>query len=59
MFCGAATGHDQVYATVAAETGIALAKRGLGMVYGGGHVGLMGIVADAAINAGGEVIGEF
>ena len=57
MFCGAATGHDQVYATVAAETGIALAKRGLGMVYGGGHVGLMGIVADAAINAGGEVIG--
>ncbi len=57
VFCGAATGHDDVYATVAAETGAALARRGLGMVYGGGHVGLMGIVADAAIKAGGEVIG--
>lgn len=57
VFCGAATGHDPVHAAVAAEVGTILARRGIGMVYGGGHVGLMGIVADAAVKAGGEVIG--
>ncbi len=57
VFCGAATGHDPIYAQAAAEVGRAIAQRGMGLVYGGGHVGLMGIVADAAMKAGGEVIG--
>ena len=42
---------------MAAEVGRTIAERGHGIVYGGGHVGLMGIVADAAMKAGGEVIG--
>ena len=42
---------------MAAEVGRAITERGHGIVYGGGHVGLMGIVADAAMKAGGEVIG--
>ena len=57
VFCGASTGNDPIYAQAAAETGQAIAMRGMGVVYGGGHVGLMGIVADAAMKAGGEVIG--
>lgn len=50
-------GRDPVYAEAAMRTGRAIAERGFGVVYGGGHVGLMGIVADAAMKAGGEVIG--
>jgi uncharacterized protein (TIGR00730 family) len=46
-----------VYADAARELGAALAARGIGLVYGGGRVGLMGAVADAALAAGGEVIG--
>lgn len=57
VFCGASTGGDADIVRAAERTGTVLAERGLGMVYGGGHVGLMGIVADAALRAGGEVIG--
>ena len=57
VFCGASTGHDPVYLEAARSVGRALAERGLGVVYGGGHVGLMGAVADAAMEAGGHVVG--
>jgi uncharacterized protein (TIGR00730 family) len=57
VFCGSSAGSRSEYAQVAAATGEAIARRGLGLVYGGGHVGLMGIVADAALRSGGEVIG--
>jgi hypothetical protein len=50
-------GHDERFASVAADLGRALAARDRGLVYGGGHVGLMGVVADAALAAGGEVVG--
>jgi uncharacterized protein (TIGR00730 family) len=46
-----------VYAELAGRVGAALARGGIGLVYGGGRVGLMGAVADAALGAGGEVIG--
>lgn len=57
VFCGSSTGHDPRYAAAARELGAALARRGLRLVYGGGQVGLMGLVADAALAAGGEVVG--
>jgi hypothetical protein len=57
VFCGAQPGHDPVHADLAAALGRAIAARGLGLVYGGGKVGLMGIVADAALKSGAEVIG--
>lgn len=57
MFCGAGSGHHPRWAEMAQEVGRAIAQRGHGIVYGGGHVGLMGIVADAAMKSGGEVIG--
>jgi uncharacterized protein (TIGR00730 family) len=57
VFCGSSTGGDPVYLTVAKQVGELLAGQGIGVVYGGGDVGLMGAVADAAISAGGEVIG--
>lgn len=57
VFCGAQPGHDPRHAALAAALGRAVAARGLGLVYGGGKVGLMGIVADAALQAGAEVIG--
>jgi len=57
VFCGSSSGHDPAYASAAAQLGRVLAERGIGLVYGGGRVGLMGIVADAALAAGGEVIG--
>ena len=57
VFCGASSGRDPHYAAVAAQVGASLARRGLGVVYGGGHVGLMGAVADAAMAAGGRVVG--
>ncbi|MCB0786225.1 MAG: TIGR00730 family Rossman fold protein [Flavobacteriales bacterium] len=57
VFCGASSGHDPVYMEAARQVGLALAERGLGVVYGGGHVGLMGAVADAAMEAGGNVVG--
>ncbi len=57
VFCGASLGRDPIYAETAERVGRAIVERGYGVVYGGGHVGLMGIVADAAMKAGGEVIG--
>lgn len=57
VFCGSSTGTRPVYADAAREMGRLLAGRGIGLVYGGGNVGLMGILADAVLAAGGEVIG--
>jgi uncharacterized protein (TIGR00730 family) len=57
VFCGSAFGSDPDFRTAAADLGRLLAEAGIGLVYGGGHVGLMGVVADAALEAGGEVIG--
>ncbi|MBX2854795.1 MAG: TIGR00730 family Rossman fold protein [Rhodobacteraceae bacterium] len=57
VFCGSRPGTDPDYAAAAVEMGRLLARRGVGLVYGGGRVGLMGVVADAAMSAGGEVIG--
>lgn len=57
VFCGANPGSDPALAEAAAELGVGLARSGHAVVYGGGRVGLMGIVADAALGAGGDVIG--
>lgn len=57
VFCGANTGRDPGILHAAREMGRAIAQRGMGVVYGGGHVGLMGAVADAALESGGKVIG--
>jgi uncharacterized protein (TIGR00730 family) len=57
VFCGASSGARAAYAETARVLGATLAARGLGLVYGGGRVGLMGAVADGALAAGGEVIG--
>jgi len=57
VFCGASTGANPLYREAAQALGRAIAERRLTLVYGGGAVGLMGIVADAALAAGGEVIG--
>jgi uncharacterized protein (TIGR00730 family) len=57
VFCGASAGRDPAYAALAARVGSGLAARRIGLVYGGGRVGLMGAVADAALAAGGEVVG--
>jgi hypothetical protein len=57
VYCGSSTGRDPAYREAAITLGTLLAQRGIGIVYGGGHVGLMGAVADAAMGAGGEVIG--
>jgi hypothetical protein len=57
VFCGSSPGADPRYGAAADEAGRTLARRGIGLVYGGGNVGLMGRIADAALAAGGEVIG--
>jgi uncharacterized protein (TIGR00730 family) len=57
VYCGSSAGNDPRFAAVAREFGALLARAGIGVVYGGGRVGLMGAVADAALEAGGEVIG--
>jgi uncharacterized protein (TIGR00730 family) len=57
VYCGSATPQNPIYMDAARAVGDALARRGIGVVYGGGKVGLMGAVADAALAAGGEVIG--
>lgn len=57
VFCGASPGVDPAYLELARSVGRGLAERGIGVVYGGGRVGLMGAVADAALDAGGDVIG--
>ena len=57
IFCGSSLGTDQIFADVAELTGETIAKQGKTLVYGGGRSGLMGIVADSALAAGGKVIG--
>ena len=57
IYCGSASPADPRYAELAADVGRTLAQRGIGVVYGGGRLGLMGAVATAALQAGGEVIG--
>jgi len=57
VYCGSNPGARAEYAEAAAALGYALATRGITLVYGGGNVGLMGALADAALSAGGRVIG--
>lgn len=57
VFCGSSLGSDAAYGDAAAQVGRTLAERGITVVYGGGRVGLMGVVADAALSAGGRVVG--
>ena len=57
VYCGSATPSDPIYIESARAVGRTLAERGIGVVYGGGRLGLMGAIADSALEAGGEVIG--
>jgi hypothetical protein len=57
VYCGSSFGKNPVYEQTARALGTAIAQRGLTLIYGGGRVGLMGTVADAALAAGGPVIG--
>ncbi len=57
VFCGSRTGTDPAYAAAARAVGSLLARQGRAVVYGGGHVGLMGVLADAALAENGKVIG--
>jgi len=57
VFCGSSTGARPSYARTAVKLGKILAKRQIGLVYGGGNVGLMGLLADSVLEHGGEVIG--
>jgi uncharacterized protein (TIGR00730 family) len=57
VYCGSHTGESDRFAEAAEAIGRALAERGIALVYGGGQVGLMGLAADACLDAGGHVIG--
>ncbi|MEK0449562.1 MAG: hypothetical protein RL088_1830 [Verrucomicrobiota bacterium] len=57
VYCGSLPGNRPEYTAAAAQFGAILARRGIGLVYGGGNIGLMGAVASAVLKAGGEVIG--
>ena len=57
VYCGSATPADPRYIELAGDVGRTLAQRGIGVVYGGGRLGLMGALASGALDAGGEVIG--
>ena len=57
IFCGSKKGQNPIYADIAAAMGRDMASKGVRLVYGGGSVGLMGVIADACLEAGGEVIG--
>ena len=57
VFCGSRQGQSAAFAETAMHTGRVLAEREITLVYGGGSVGLMGILADACLEAGGQVIG--
>jgi uncharacterized protein (TIGR00730 family) len=57
VFCGSNTGRNDAYRDAAGRLGRTLAERGIELVYGGGNVGLMGVLADAALAAGGRVTG--
>ena len=56
VFCGSSAGVDEIYTEAARGLGRALVERGLGLVYGGGRVGLMGEISDSVLDAGGEAI---
>ena len=57
VYCGSASGTNPEYVEAARRIGTIMARRGLGLVYGGGRVGLMGVVADAVLGGGGRVVG--
>lgn len=57
VFCGASVGNDPAYAAAAAELGRLMAERGIRLVFGAGHIGMMGTVADAVLGNGGEAVG--
>jgi uncharacterized protein (TIGR00730 family) len=57
VFCGSNRGNNPAYETTAQQLGRELASRGITLVYGGGNVGLMGMLADATLQSGGKVIG--
>ena len=57
VFCGSKVGADERYQAAAVELGQLLVRSEIGLVYGGGSVGLMGVIADAVLDAGGDVIG--
>ena len=57
VFCGSRTGSDPAYESAARSLGRMMAERDVRLVYGGGHVGLMGVLADAVLDAGGQVTG--
>jgi uncharacterized protein (TIGR00730 family) len=57
VFCGSRPGRRPEYRAAAEELGRLLAAEGIGLVYGGGNIGLMGVVADACLDAGGQVVG--
>ena len=57
VYCGSNSGFDPAFVSAAAAVGKMLAENGMGLIYGGGSVGLMGAAADAALLAGGEVTG--
>ncbi|HEY1604451.1 MAG TPA: TIGR00730 family Rossman fold protein [Allosphingosinicella sp.] len=57
VYCGSSLGADPAFAEIAKATGEEMARRGIGLVYGGGRLGLMGIVADAVLGGGGEAYG--
>lgn len=57
VYCGSSMGTDPAFAETARDLGQEMAARGIGLVYGGGRLGLMGVVADAVLEAGGEVHG--
>lgn len=57
VYCGSSPGTDPAYAETAHALGCRMAQRGIGLVYGGGRLGLMGVVADAVLGCGGEVLG--
>jgi len=57
VFCGSRRGTNPEYAQAARNLGFLMAEKGLTLVFGGGHVGLMGIIADAVLEAGGQAVG--
>ncbi|MFZ0695216.1 MAG: TIGR00730 family Rossman fold protein [Alphaproteobacteria bacterium] len=57
LYCASSRGRKPVFSEAAARFGALLAERGLSLIYGGGHVGLMGVAADAVLAAGGKVVG--
>ncbi|WP_430737638.1 TIGR00730 family Rossman fold protein [Psychrobacter sp. VH5] len=57
VYCGSRLGNHEVYEQAARELGLALAKNGMGLVYGGASIGLMGAVADEVVNGGAQAVG--